>query len=116
MKEISSKQPILKPCLFSIDAIKLAVSLKLSIDPVSSQAPPLPIISADSLLVFLYLFKRSTISSSFLLDGFNVLQKLTTLSSKKYNPVTARLEFVFLGFYTILTILFCLLTVATPNK
>ena len=114
LNAISSKQPILNPCLFSIDATKFAVSLKFSIEPVSSQAPPLPIISAVNLLFFLYLLNRSTISNSFLFDGLKDLQKFTTLLSKKYKPVTARLEFVLLGFSMIFVILFFLLIVAIP--
>ena len=58
-------------------------------DPVSSQAPPLPKNSAFNLLFFLYFFNRSTISNSFLFEGFKFFAYLITLLSKKYNPVTA---------------------------
>ena len=44
--------------------------LRILIDPESSQAPPRPKNSADSLPFFLYLFNKSTISISFLFDGF----------------------------------------------
>ena len=82
----------------------------------SSHVPPLPINSAFNFLAFLYLLSRSTISNSFLFEGFKVLLNLTTLLSKKYNPVTAKLENSFLGFSTILMILFFLFTDATPYK
>ena len=75
--------PILNPCLFSIVATKFEVLLKSIIEPVSNQAPPLPIISALNFFLFLYLFNKSTISISFLLEGFNDLLKFITLLSKK---------------------------------
>ena len=44
------------------------------------------------------MFKRSIISNSFLFEGLSVLLILTTFLSKKYRPVTAKLEFVEVGF------------------
>ena len=51
-------------------------------DPVSSHAPPLPRNSALSFFFFLYLFNKSTISNSFLLEGLKVLLKFTTLANR----------------------------------
>ena len=61
-----------------------------------------------------YLFNKSVISNSFLFEGLSNLLNLTTLLSKKYKPVIAKLEFVFFGFSTIFIILFFLFKVATP--
>jgi hypothetical protein len=83
-------------------------------DPVSSHAPPLPRNSALSFFFFLYLFNKSTISNSFLLEGLKVLLKFTTLLSKKYKPVTAKFDLEFFGFSMIELILFLALTLATP--
>ena len=57
--------------------------------------------SACKLLDFLYLFNKSIISISFLDDGFNCLENLTTLLSKKYKPVIARSDTNFFGFSLI---------------
>ena len=51
-------------------------------EPVSSHAPPLPIISAESFLPNKYFLSKSVISSSFLLEGFKFLAYLMTLLSK----------------------------------
>ena len=67
-------------------------------EPVSSQAPPLPIKSAVNCFLVLYKFSKSTISTSPLFDGFNFFAKLTTLLSKKYSPVIAKSEKNFLVF------------------
>ena len=56
----------------------------------------------------------SVISNSPLLEGFNFLEYLITLLSKKYNPVIARLDKNFFGFSLIDIILFLLLIFATP--
>ena len=72
----------------------------------SSQAPPRPIISASSLFFDLYKFRRSVISISPLLEGFNFFESSTTLLSKKYKPVTAKSETNFFGFSLIRVILF----------
>ena len=82
--------------------------------PASSHAAPLPSSSAFNDPFFLYNFKRSIISYSFLLDFFNFVTLLTTELSKKYKPVTAKLELIFLGFSSSL-IIFLFLIVATPN-
>ena len=82
--------------------------------PASSQVPPRPKNSALNLLLFLYLFNKSVISNSFLLEGLSDLLYLTTLLSKKYKPVIARLDIVYFGFSTIFVILFFLFIVATP--
>ena len=70
--------------------------------PVSSQAPPLPINSKFSFLIFKYFFNISTISNSPLFEGFNVFAILITLLSKKYRPVIAKFDFGYLGFYSTL--------------
>ncbi len=83
LKAISSKQAIFNPCLFSILEINCDVSKRLSALPVSSHALPLPINSTLSFLIFKYFFIKSTISNSFLFDGFSFFEKLTTFLSKK---------------------------------
>ena len=52
-------------------------------------------------------------SSSFLFEGLSFLLKLITLLSKKYNPVTAKFDFDFLGF-SISSEIFLFLILATP--
>ena len=54
------------------------------------------------------------ISSSFLFEGLSCFENLTTLLSKKYNPVIAKSDINFLGFSWILDILLFLI-LATPN-
>ena len=83
-------------------------------DPVSSHAPPRPIYSAVNLFFRLYLFSKSVISNSFLLDGFKVFARLITLLSKKYKPVIAKSDINFFGFSLIDTILLFFIF-ATPN-
>ena len=67
-------------------------------EPVSSQAPPLPINSPFKFLFFKYFFRRSVISNSPLFDGFSFFEYSTTLLSKKYKPVIAKFEIFFLVF------------------
>ena len=51
----------------------------------------------------------STISNSPLFDGLSFFEKFTTLLSKKYKPVTANFDLLFLGFSLIFIILFFLI-------
>ena len=60
------------------------------------------------------MFKRSIISNSPLFEGFNFLDNSITLLSKKYQPVTAKLDLVFLGFSKRFTTFLLLFKVATP--
>ena len=51
-RAISSKQPIFKPCLFSIVFTNIDASTKLSFVPKSNQQNPLPKICAFNCLLF----------------------------------------------------------------
>ena len=83
-------------------------------DPVSNQAPPLPINSADNFLSFKYLFNKSTISISPLFDGLSCFANLQTFLSKKYKPVIAKSEINFLGF-SFMFLIFLPITFAIPK-
>ena len=83
-------------------------------EPVSNQAPPLPINSAESFLFFLYLDSKSIISNSPLFEGLRSLLNSTTLLSKKYKPVTAKFDLEFFGFSFKDETLFPFFILATP--